>query len=268
MADLSCLPCCGEVCCVLRFTLHTHTTCEGTTMECAGPGDACNLIDVTNTVTDLTFSNCDESYYSQHYINPAGGIDTGASSFLFTLTRNPPDPNWYLVINIACFGSSTGGPFTLGTSPVGFFSWDHLHDGGGSDVSYMNYAADLLIECVSVATIGACCHIDGGCVTESSNACGNVGGTYLGNGTVCGIDICPDFGACCQGGVGCLIATEDDCTGFGGTWEGAGTVCADYIGACCFDGICFDDIYCADYCVALGGTFEGVGTTCNPGDAC
>ncbi len=263
--------CCGEACCIFRFTLHTHTTCEGTTMECAGPGDACNLIDVTNSVTDLTFSSCDEYYNSQHYINPAGGIDTGASSFLFILTRTPPDDHWYLDIVISCLGhyqtASPGpGSIDLGTSPLGFFSWNHVHNTGADfDVPYMNYAADLLIECVGVATIGACCHTDGGCVTESSNACGNVGGIYLGNGTACGTDICPDFGACCFSD-GCTISSEDDCTGVAGTWHGVGTVCEDYVGACCFEGVCFDDTHCQDYCDGFGGTFF-LGVTCDP-DPC
>ncbi len=224
--DASC--CCGT-CCLLHFTLWTHSLCEGTTEQCDAippgtcPEETCNLTG--------TFSVCDESVTESHFVSNLGTCDTGGGLFFFTLSRIYPDPNWYLGINVGCFGSSTGGPFNLGTSPLGMFSWDHLHDGSGSDVPYMNYQAMLTIDCGAPGAVGACCHCDGACVVETHASCNAVSGTYQGDATVCDPNPCKATGGCCVP-VGDFFAclegfyTQSVCEiDNGGTWLGGCVAC-------------------------------------------
>lgn len=72
----------------------------------------------------------------------------------------------------------------------------------------------------------------------------------------------PPSGACCTAGGSCSVTTQANC---GGSWLGGGTICAPNpcpqpTGACCgAGGTC--SVVPQSSCV---GTFNGVGTTCSP----
>jgi spore coat protein A len=75
---------------------------------------------------------------------------------------------------------------------------------------------------------GACCAVDGSCgvVLDPGGSCA---GTYLGAGTVCAPNPCPQpTGACClpDAAASCTEVTETQCLGQGGAFEGILTTCA------------------------------------------
>ncbi|MEZ4648055.1 MAG: hypothetical protein R3E97_04570 [Candidatus Eisenbacteria bacterium] len=79
--------------------------------------------------------------------------------------------------------------------------------------------------CASFPT-GACCAAEGGCVILEEVICGEEGGVYQGDGSVCDPDPCPASGACCLDDGSCLIRIPALCTSLGGTYLGDGTVCS------------------------------------------
>ncbi|MCA9755511.1 MAG: right-handed parallel beta-helix repeat-containing protein [Candidatus Eisenbacteria bacterium] len=79
--------------------------------------------------------------------------------------------------------------------------------------------------CASFPT-GACCQAEGGCVIREEVICGEEGGIYQGDGSVCDPDPCPASGACCLDDGSCLVRIPALCTGLGGTYLGDGTVCS------------------------------------------
>ncbi|MCH2133004.1 MAG: hypothetical protein MK116_04555 [Phycisphaerales bacterium] len=120
-------------------------------------------------------------------------------------------------------------------------------------------------DCGSV--LGACCRVDGTCTESTSGQCDVIGGTFLGEDTVCGDEPCPEpEGACCVPSTGeCVDASEELCGAFGGTWL-IGQICSNVVcfpeGACCLaDGSCVSNAS-PESCVAFGGKFQGDGTSC------
>ncbi len=116
--------------------------------------------------------------------------------------------------------------------------------------------------------VGACCLPDGSCSSSTQLDCAAAGGTYQGDGTLCGSVNCPaPTGSCCfQATGGCLNLTQSNCTMAGGLWRGAGTNCGTTIcfptGACCLpDGSCIGPVS-PETCQAQGGVFQGNATTC------
>jgi len=77
------------------------------------------------------------------------------------------------------------------------------------------------------APAGACCLSDGVCVFQEPADCATLGGSYMGDGTSCFPNPCPQpLGACCLGdGTSCLELTEDDCAVQNGFWLGSSTDC-------------------------------------------
>ncbi len=123
---------------------------------------------------------------------------------------------------------------------------------------------------------GACCFLDGSCQLLTNAACLAAGGNYLGDGTGCDPNPCPQPGACCFADGHCEMSTvidPGDCAP-GGTYYGDNTVCfpnpcpPPLDGACCYpDGSC--TITTQADCTAL---WLGPGTTCDmcppPNDNC
>lgn len=109
---------------------------------------------------------------------------------------------------------------------------------------------------------GACCNDIGGCLLTTPAACSN---NFLGAGTVCTPNPCPQPVACCNGTT-CRFVVSTACVNVGEGPLAAGTTCAPVNscgGACCaIDGTC--SITSPTGCTA-GGTFQGRGTTCGPG---
>lgn len=100
---------------------------------------------------------------------------------------------------------------------------------------------------------GACCN--GGTCTPglTQAACQSGGGIYLGDGSVCGQDICTP-GACCVAN-NCQLVIAAQCTTLGGSFEGPGTVCTPTpcgpTGACCSQNFsCTNNLTSAE-CAAL-----------------
>ncbi|MCP4612822.1 MAG: hypothetical protein GY845_29355, partial [Planctomycetes bacterium] len=117
---------------------------------------------------------------------------------------------------------------------------------------------------------GACCYPEPTgsgdilcIVTTLANCEQNLGGSYQGDGTVCGGSI----EACCLPDGSCIMADIYCCVNeLGGTPQGAGSSCSAPEGCCFPDGSCQDlDPLC---CVDLGGTPQGAGTTCTAVEAC
>jgi hypothetical protein len=112
---------------------------------------------------------------------------------------------------------------------------------------------------------GACCFDDGSCViADDADICMGLGGwMFMGQGTVCSPNPCPQPGACCFPDGSCVFTLEDWCTGDlfipDQTCE-PDNPCPVPPQACCFpDGTC--TYVPPDEC---GGTPWGEGTTCNP----
>jgi len=123
---------------------------------------------------------------------------------------------------------------------------------------------------------GACCDANSGsCVVRAEVWCTLVGRSFLGEGTNCSPNMCPQppTGACCQESGECQSDyTEYDCVNqtSGGVWAGPDTTCdpenpcpQPAVGACCFAG--GGCIITAEYlCADAYGQFQGADTTCYP----
>ncbi len=115
---------------------------------------------------------------------------------------------------------------------------------------------------------GACCYDPTGvglasCIqTTAADCISQYGGSYQGDGTVCG-----GTEACCLPDGYCLNADALCCVNaLGGTPQGAGTTCQTAQACCLPDGTCADlDPLC---CIDQGGTPQGAGTTCSAAEAC
>ncbi|MHC5110638.1 MAG: hypothetical protein ACYTHJ_12270 [Planctomycetota bacterium] len=89
---------------------------------------------------------------------------------------------------------------------------------------------DLCCECIDPPVTGACC-VQTTCIETTQAECeGPIGGTYAGDGTVCG-----PFGACCLPSGACQPAFEACCELQGGTFQGAGVGCDEVN---CDPGVC------------------------------
>ncbi|MCH8851613.1 MAG: hypothetical protein IID41_03060 [Planctomycetes bacterium] len=134
---------------------------------------------------------------------------------------------------------------------------------------------------------GACCESDGTCTDNTTQGdCESGGGSYVGNGTSCGLlaggcagdpigaCCCPVGSACYNPAVGGPVTCsanviEAQCATDGGTWQGAFTTCVGspcsggVNGACCLPGgtciLADDDVDCG----LQGGTWLG-DPSCEP----
>jgi hypothetical protein len=96
----------------------------------------------------------------------------------------------------------------------------------------------------------------------SESACADSPGTFLGNGTVCDPNPCPQPGACCSSSGFCQVLDEEPCTGQGGVYLGDGTSCDPNpceTGACCIEGECI-----VQYEELCDGDYQGDETNCDP----
>lgn len=117
--------------------------------------------------------------------------------------------------------------------------------------------------------IGACCLRCGRCIGNTTERqCGQLRGTYLGQGTTCPDPDCPELtGACCDGYGACSPDhTPASCARLRGIYQGNRVSCEDVVcplGACCLaDGTCLDGLSDGE-CVIRGGRYRPAPTTCN-----
>ncbi len=125
--------------------------------------------------------------------------------------------------------------------------------------------------CVPPPT-GACCSMYGPCAVVTQATCAQPGGgTWLGPGTTCTANPCPQ-GACCYSDNSCQLANAYNCIVVTqGAYKGDGTTCDPNpcpppppIGACCAaSGSCTETTQ-----AACSGTWQGSGTTCAPTNPC
>ena len=123
------------------------------------------------------------------------------------------------------------------------------------------------------APTGACCALDGTC-TETPQA--NCTGTWLGAGTTCTPNPCPQPGACCFPDGHCTSLPEPTCGTQGGVFLGPGTTCTQNPCPqppvpCCLATGCV--MMLAVDCTAQGGTpgvygFDCANWFCTPPDTC
>jgi hypothetical protein len=113
---------------------------------------------------------------------------------------------------------------------------------------------------------GACCYPDGSCVELPAADCME---NYLGDGTVCDPNPCPQPGACCFEDGSCQFVLEDLCTGYlfiPDTPCEPDNPCPPPISeaVCCFmDGSC--QVLSESDCAHAGGTWRmDLGDTCMP----
>jgi hypothetical protein len=115
---------------------------------------------------------------------------------------------------------------------------------------------------------GACCAPDGSCTFTTEAQCAD---DWLGEGTDCDPNPCPQPGACCTFQGDCTVTFEDDCTGTS-EWQGAGTDCDPNpcipLGICCLPAEPYDQcmISTAADCTE-GWIWDPNYTECSP-DAC
>lgn len=121
---------------------------------------------------------------------------------------------------------------------------------------------------LATSATGACCQPDGTCAVTAPGSCT---GEYLGDGTNCSPNNCPQpRGSCCFADGHCEFRRFDYCIPNGGDWGGYGTdcdpnPCTQPTGACCLEnGTC--QIKNADDCDALSGNpvYQGDDTVCSP----
>lgn len=129
-------------------------------------------------------------------------------------------------------------------------------------------------------SVGACCLPTGTCTDGvtfeectgcTSENCGGFQGVYLGNGTVCAQQMCPDPlpGACCLPDGSCVDGVIfAECLLLEGSFQGETSLCdfAGCLGSCCLaDQSCVDDQSELE-CQALGGNYQGEDTFCESVD--
>ncbi|MCP4247873.1 MAG: hypothetical protein GY778_12565 [bacterium] len=123
---------------------------------------------------------------------------------------------------------------------------------------------------------GACCDpLTGGCTLLQEADCILQSGNWLGDGTGCIPNLCPQpMGACCKLDGSCAEGVElSTCDTVSGELFFQDTLCAAVpggcplpTGACCMPDapLCLDAVDVV-FCAGQGGTFLGVGTTCTTG---
>jgi hypothetical protein len=180
-----------------------------------------------------------------------------------------PNGNCYVATNVNCVAQ--GGTYLGdGTPCLGDFDGDGVDDACGSTVltgaccgpngnCFTATSADCMAQggtylgdgsvclgdnngdgiddaCGSAVLSGACCLQDGTCVVVQESHCLAVGGTYLGDNSVCLGDADNDGaddaceapakkGACCWPDGGCSVTTAANCVQNGGTYQGDNTAC-------------------------------------------
>ena len=121
---------------------------------------------------------------------------------------------------------------------------------------------------------GACCLPGFFCNEGFTQAdCLASNGTWGGGNSTCGDITCadPTIGACCILGVACQELPSSDCALVDdAVFGGNGSTCADFcgpLGACCFDGFCYEN-QTQGSCESFGGVYQGAGSTCETAMDC
>lgn len=250
--------CATSICnddCANAIDVMTGVTYNGTNLgatgtnesSCAGTADTTDvwhtwLADCTDTVTvSLCGSNFDTSLA---VFDGCGGLELACNDDTTACGSN---------------NSQLTFPATAGTT-----YWIRVAGWNGATGNYV-----LNVTC---PPIGACCS-GGVCSDVSINTCGDLGGTFLGEGTDClnDGDTCI-IGACCYPNGTCDDGgNEADCLMMNGEYLGNATECSTStcppVGACCTEaspGVFTCTIGFESTCVANSGTYLGDGTDCTP----
>lgn len=182
------------------------------------------------TVLGTDVWGTDLAYGTTYRVVTSYNFDTGASEF------------WINPANEASLKLTVGGTATTAVSAYGV---REASSSGTTQQVIDNLCVGTLfndvVVCGAPPSTGACC-TGTNCTVVTQTACTNGGGTYLGDGAICGGTTCQQ-GACCvpdgNGGETCQQAIEFTCENtLGGFFQGAGIACTNPIpcgptGACC-----------------------------------
>ncbi|MCK4343078.1 MAG: hypothetical protein KAY37_15290 [Phycisphaerae bacterium] len=118
---------------------------------------------------------------------------------------------------------------------------------------------------------GACCRMGGCLQLISPSDCAAIDGVYAGDGTNCNDDVCV-AGACCLITGQCLENFGFECEALYGNFLGPGSTCdpnpcPQPEGACCIGTLCLADQTEAQ-CTGSGGEWVGPFTDCGPPNPC
>lgn len=284
---------CGGACCVEGGCLDdvSESTCLGMGGTYNGNGTLC-----ANTLCNDDCANATVIVAGQTYI----GTNVGATGMNESSCADTADVNdvWFTWVaectdtvtvslcggdlafdttlaifdgcggmEIVCNDDNGIGACPAGTQSLATFDavsgtqyWIRIAGWNGSQGTY-----HLLVTCPPV---GACC-VDGVCSDVSINACNDVNGTFLGQGSDCATS-----GSLCNTGACCLLdgtcadgLMEGDCVTMNGQYLGGATECSTStcspVGACCTAGVC--EVTFKNTCENGGGIFLGEGSTCEAG---
>lgn len=235
-------------------------------------------------------------YFGIEHNLPAGFVQAGGMGFCGPVgTLEIPDPGWpddpQNAGNSVAFGSPVAGnrlfPFYWFGVSDGGFSGAYLGSGINPTGGYAGFVSDdspgILDEVFNFGRVrwfepgfndcpqdpepGACCFVTGVCEYVLLEDCEVLGGDFLGDGTGCDPNPCPQFpGACCFVDGHCEIFTGPECMSYEGEFLGPEFACDPNpcfqpTQACCFEfGSCLD--LSVGECEEAGGTPMGYQTNC------
>ncbi|MEZ4648983.1 MAG: hypothetical protein R3E97_09415 [Candidatus Eisenbacteria bacterium] len=161
---------------------------------------------------------------------PQPGAGTAVT---WSVTQTSPLTHVYAFVgyNYSFYGEDVSFDLVPHPSQGGFFADDDVPSNLDPIVDYgkLGFGNNPgYLPCPSGPVPGACCLPDcGPCVVMLDEECLQVGGLFMGQGTVCDPNPCdcPPFGACCLSDGSCDLGTEAECMNQGGDWMGEGTTC-------------------------------------------
>jgi len=151
-------------------------------------------------------------------------------------------------------------------SPGGVEGFKVHFDVGSDNLSNRPSCDVTAVPTVLPPPLGACCIGDGSCRVVTESECTVVlGGTFLGVGTLCEPNTCPQPEACCFEDGRCEVLLESVCIGLLGSPQGPGTSCdpnpCPQPEACCFEDSHCENLF-PSLCEELGGVPQGAGVLC------
>jgi hypothetical protein len=210
--------------------------------------------------TDGAFGNCGDLEFNQ----PGWPATDTGSQVVWSQAQTA------LLVPMYWFAAYPGAPTILSLTPHPAIGGDFGDDSvlpvldAIAGYGQLGFDTDGAVVCPP-GNPGACCDPPTQtCTVIPAPECDRQGGIWLGPGSDCQPNPCPQlFGACCALDGSCTLTDGNNCFP-PSTWHGGGTTCepnpCPQAGACCYpDGDCLFEI--PSFC---SGTFLGIGVPCTP----